>query len=223
MTPASTIQAIEVFADIWCPFTHVGLKLVAEHLRERNRPDVKIRVRSWPLEWVNGRPMDPNATLDHINELRDQVSTDLFGGFDISTFPHSTVPVLALAAQAYRADLELGQSLSLEVRDALFERGVDVSDPDKLTPIAKSFGLTAPDPDDYGSVVTDWKEGRHRNVAGSPHFFGGGMSVFCPSLEISKAPRGGGRTIHTNLTRLQGFLDSCLSTETRPSAGPPGC
>ena len=213
MTSAKRVQVIEVFADIWCPFTHVGLKLVAGHLRERGREDVTIRVRSWPLEWVNGRSMDPNATLDHISELRDQVSTDFFVGFDPSRFPHSTLPVLALVARAYGVELTLGQALSFAVRDWLFERGLDVSEPDTLGALARSFRLETPDPDDYATVVSDWKEGRRRDVAGSPHFFCAGMSVFCPSLEISKNPQSGGRAIRTNLSRLQAFLDRCLSTE----------
>ena len=213
MTSAKPVQVIEVFADIWCPFTHVGLKLAARQLRDRGRQDMAIRVRSWPLEWVNGRPLDPTATLDHVNELRDQVSADLFVGFDASRFPHSTVPVLALVAHAYRADPELGQALSFEVREWFFERGLDVSDPDTLTAIARSFGLGAPDPDDYIAVVTDWKEGDRRGVEGSPHFFCAGVSVFCPSLQISKNPQSGDRTIDTNLNRLQAFLDRCLLPE----------
>jgi hypothetical protein len=211
MTSAKPAHVIEVFADIWCPFTHVGLKVVAEQLGGRKRQDPGIWVRSWPLEWVNGRPMDPKVALDHAIELRDQVSSDLFVGFDASKFPRSTIPVLALVARAYHADLELGQSMSFEVRDWLFERGLDVTDPDSLTAIAKSFGLSAPDPDDYGTVVADWKEGRGRSVAGSPHFFCAGLSVFCPSLDISKGPRGEGQTIHKNLSRLRAFLDECLS------------
>jgi predicted DsbA family dithiol-disulfide isomerase len=211
LTSAQRVPVMEVFADIWCPFTHVGLRVVAGQLRDRGRQDVTIRVRSWPLEWVNGRPMDPNATLDHINALRDQVSTDYFVGFDVSRFPRSTVPVLALVAHAYRADLELGQALSFEVRDWLFERGLDVSEPETLAAIGKSFGLRTPDPDDYAAVVSDWKEGRRRQVAGSPHFFCAGMSVFCPSLDIRKNPKSETRTINTNLSRLQAFLDRCLS------------
>jgi predicted DsbA family dithiol-disulfide isomerase len=211
---------IEVFADIWCPFTHVGLKLVAGQLRDRDRQDVTIWVRSWPLEWVNGRPMDPNATLDHINELRDQVSTEFFVGFDASRFPHSTVPVLALVAHAYTAELTLGQAVSFEVREWLFERGLDVSEPDTLAAIARSFGLGTPDPDDFATVVSEWKEGRRRHVAGSPHFFCAGTNVFCPSLEISKNSQSGGRTIQTNLSRLQAFLDRCLSTEAQNTTDP---
>jgi hypothetical protein len=77
------------------------------------------------------------------------------------------VPVLALVAHAYAAELKLGQALSFQVRDWLFERGLDVSEPDTLTAIARSFGLGSPDPDDYATVVSEWKEGRRRHVAGS--------------------------------------------------------
>jgi hypothetical protein len=157
--------------------------------------------------------MDPNTTLDHINELRNQVSTDFFVGFDASRFPHSTVPVLALVAHAYAAEVKLGQALSFEVRDRLFEQGLDISEPDTLAAIARTFGLGPPDPDDYATVVSDWKEGRRRQVAGSPHFFCAGTNVFCPSLEISKDPQSGDRTIQANLSRLQAFLDRCLLTD----------
>jgi hypothetical protein len=54
---------IEVFADIWCPFTHVGLRAIDEQRWIRARGDVGIVVRSWPLELINGAPMDPVAVL----------------------------------------------------------------------------------------------------------------------------------------------------------------
>jgi hypothetical protein len=164
--------------------------------------------------------MDANSTLEHINELRGHVSTEFFVGFDDSRFPYSTVPVLALVAHAYAAELKLGESVSFEVRDWLFERGADVSEPDTLAAIAHSFGLGLPDPDDYATVVSEWKEGRRRHVAGSPHFFCAGTSVFCPSLQISKNPQSGGRTIQTNLIGLQAFLDRCLSTEAQATTDP---
>jgi predicted DsbA family dithiol-disulfide isomerase len=208
-------QVIEVFADIWCPFTHAGLKWVAEQRQTRGREDVVIWVRSWPLEWVNGRAMDPSAVLGHAKELREQVSPELFRGLDASTFPRTTVPILALVAQAYKVRPGIGESLSFLVRDALFERGRAVADPESLTEMATSFGLSAPDPDDYATVVGEWKEGRARGVLGSPHFFCGAASVFCPSLDISNLPVGGGKTIRRNLGRLGAFLDECLAGSKR--------
>jgi hypothetical protein len=203
---------IEVFADIWCPFTHVGLKAVAEQRQVRGREDVRIWVRSWPLEWVNGRAMDPNVALHHAKELREQVSPELFRRLDASRFPRTTLPVLALVAKAYKVGPGVGESLSFELRDMVFECGRDVADPDTLTEMATSFGLNPPDPDDYATVVAEWKEGRRRGVLGSPHFFCGTSSVFCPSLDIANQPMGGGKAIRRNLGRLGAFLDECLAT-----------
>lgn len=200
---------IEVFADIWCPFTHVGLANLVAELRGRNREDVGVHVRSWPLEWVNGRRMDPHSALEHVGELREQVAPDSFTRFDVTTFPHSTVPVLALVARAYRVGPDVGLALSLEVRARLFEQGRDVSDPDAIAELASWAGTDPPDPDDYAAVVGDWAEGRRRGVKGSPHFFCGDQDVFCPSLEIG-AKQGGGKDIQANMRRLQEFLDRCL-------------
>ena len=41
----NTIATIEVFADITCPFTHVGLRRVAAEFGDQ----VQVRVRAWPL------------------------------------------------------------------------------------------------------------------------------------------------------------------------------
>jgi predicted DsbA family dithiol-disulfide isomerase len=212
LTPsAKRSPVIEVFADIWCPFAHVGLSLVAELLRTRSRQDVGIWVRAWPLEWVNGRAMDPESALEHARELRHQVAPNLFRGVDSSTFPRSTIPALALAAHAYRTGMEVGQAVSLDLRDSLFENGRDVSDPALLAEIATTYGLSAPDPRDYETVVSDWQDGRARDVRGSPHFFCSGRGLFCPSLDIAKRPGGEGTTIHTDLGRLEAFLDECLA------------
>jgi hypothetical protein len=53
---------VEVFADITCPFTHVGLKQVVRHVAEMSEP-CDVIVRAWPLEWVNGAPLDVDAVM----------------------------------------------------------------------------------------------------------------------------------------------------------------
>src|SRR5262245_18171405 len=47
-------RLIEVFADVVCPFTHVGLRRLVGYRERAQREDVAIRVRAWPLELVNG-------------------------------------------------------------------------------------------------------------------------------------------------------------------------
>src|SRR5579872_4650064 len=136
---------IEVYADIWCPFAHVGLRAVLRRRSELGRDDVTIRVRSWPLELVNNAPLDVDTTAQHIAELREQVATGLFAGFDRDHFPATTLPALALAVAAYRRDGRMGEAVSLALRDALFEQGQDVSRDDVLSRVARAHGLVRED------------------------------------------------------------------------------
>ena len=201
---------IEVYGDIWCPFTHIGLRWVVQRRDQLERDDVVIRVRAWPLELVNGRPLDPESTADHVDDLRQQVSPDLFTNFHPERFPTTTLPALALAAAAYGQDGRLGESVSLAIRDALFEQGRDISRPEVLTTLARQHGVVAFDPDELETVRREWREGQARGVEGSPHFFCGDMSVFCPSLEMAR-DESGHLQIRRNVSRLNRFLSDCLA------------
>ena len=59
---AGPMSVLEVYADIWCPFAYVGLHCVAARRSERGRDDVLLDIRAWPLELVNGAPLDPDTT-----------------------------------------------------------------------------------------------------------------------------------------------------------------
>jgi len=187
MTPAPTEPTIvEVFADVVCPFTHIAiLELVTERER-RGRDDVVFRLRAWPLELVNGELQPRDLITEEIAELRRAVAPERFRGFDPGLFPMSSLPALSLAEHAYRDGLPTGEQLSLALRRALFEEGRDVSDPDVLAGLARTFGLDAPDPADAAAVRSDLAEGRERGVVGSPHFFVGGSSYFAPSVDVSE-------------------------------------
>lgn len=210
MVPVRPDRLIEFFADIWCPFSYAGLTLVADELRTRHQHHVGLWVRSWPLEWGNGRRLDPRIVCEHSESLRDLVSLSLLTSCDCSKFPATTVPCLALVAQAYKSAPAIGESLSFTIRRALCEEGRNVPDPEVLAEIARMFGLTPPGPDDYATVVADWKEGRARGVQGSPHFFCGPVNVFCPSLNISVERGGARKWISPDPGGLRSFLDACL-------------
>ena len=134
---ATTRPVIEVFADVWCPFAHVGLRTLAEQRARIGRTDVAIWVRAWPLELVNGVPLDPMVTKKHADELVAQVAPNLFRRLDVEGFPNSTIDALALANRAYRTDLQVGERVSFALRDALFEEGQDISDPATLEHLAQ--------------------------------------------------------------------------------------
>ncbi len=213
MSPTAP-PVIEVFADVWCPFAHVGLRAAEDRRAADGRPDVALWVRAWPLELVNGAPLDPEVTRAHADDLREQVAPDLFRHLDVDRFPVSTLEALALAGRAYRTDPGLGERVSLALRDALFEEGRDVSDPDVLGYLARDLGVTMPDDTDRAGVVADWREGVRRGVLGSPHFFCGGSDAFCPSLDITRDPQGA-MSIRRDASRLTEFLDRCLAGEAR--------
>ena len=199
---------IDVFADIWCPFTHVGLRAVDEARRAAGRDDVRLVVRAWPLELVNGGPMDPAKVHHHADDLRAQASPDLFAQI-APDFPTSTIDALALVSRAYATDVALGERASFLVRDALFEQGRNIDDPSVLAQLAAELGVGLPDDGDRARVAADWEEGKRRGVLGSPHFFGLGGDVFCPSLDITRDPETG-LSITRSTERLRQFLATSL-------------
>lgn len=175
---------IEVFADIVCPFTHVGLRRLNETSRTRGSR-LSLRVRAWPLEWINGVPLGPGLLAQEIEALRGQVAPELFTGFDASLFPLSSIPALGLTSAAYALDESLGLTVGLALRDALFEQGKDISDGAVLAEIGRTFGVEPPDRTDAEAALrSEWELGTARGVQGSPHFFIASHSWFCPGLEI---------------------------------------
>ena len=183
-SPGARATRIEVYADISCPFTHVGLRRFIA-ARDARGSGTRIRVRAWPLEWVNGRQLAPDHVAAEIVGLRVRVAPRLFAGFDPTRFPSTTIPALGLAAAAYQAGDDVGERLSLRVRDALFEEGRDLTDAAELRAIGRELGV-APlsEASAEAAVRADWDRGRARNVRGSPHFFVGSRDWFCPSLRI---------------------------------------
>lgn len=201
---------VEVFADIVCPFTHVGLRRLVERRNELGRDDVRLLVRAWPLEIINGEPMDAEAVAHKASDLRQQVAPELFGGYDSASFPSSSLPALALTNAAYRQGLETGEAVALLLRTLTFDEGIDVSRPDVLSRVAAETGLTmTPGPEDDAAILADLEEGRRRGVVGSPHFFtpdGGGL--FCPALDI--AQRDGGYSVAVDYENFAGLIDLCF-------------
>ncbi len=199
------MTVIEVFADACCPFAHVGLRRIREAC-DAQGADAVLRVRAWPLELVNGTPLDPPFITEEIDDIREQVAADLFAGFRESSFPASSIPAMALTARAYAVSDRVGEAVALAVRDALFEHGLDIGDRDTLVRIGADHGVALPDdPDaDAALVRAEWDDGRQRHVVGSPHFFIDGDNVFCPVLDIKRVD--GHLRISVDEPAMQAFL-----------------
>ena len=95
---------VEVFADVRCPFTHVGLRrfVARRRLSSPSTDNVSLVVRAWPLELVNGAPLDARMISQKVSALRHQVAPTLFRGFDEDAFPATSMPALILEAAARR-------------------------------------------------------------------------------------------------------------------------
>jgi len=204
----SPVVPIEVFADVCCPFTHLGLRRLLDRRRDLGREEPMLLVRAWPLELVNGAPLDAELIGEEVDELRRQVAPDLFRGFEQSAFPPSSMPAFALAAVAYQRDLATGEAVSVELRAALFEEGCNIADPAVLATIAARHGLRASDEGIHRRVLDDWHEGQARGVVGSPHFFLVTGDFFCPTLDIARVD--GHLRITTDDDSLASFVDAAL-------------
>lgn len=183
------MRTVEVFADVLCPFTHVGLHTLIDRRTERGLAEPLLAIRAWPLELVNGAPLDAHHIAAEITALRASVRPDLFAGFSIETFPATSMAAFALTAAADRhGDPAVIEGVGMAVRNAVFEEGIDIGRPEATAPIAERFGLEPLDAaSTMAAVRADWDEGRERGVVGSPHFFTPeGGNWFCPGLDIRR-------------------------------------
>ena len=183
------MRTVEVFADFLCPFTHAGLHTLIDHRTALGHTEPRLRIRAWPLELINGKPLDPHHIGAEIKALRASVRPDLFASFAVDTFPNTSMAAFALTAAADRSgDAVLVEEVGMALRDAVFEQGLDIGKPEAVAPIAASFGLKPLGREQTSNAVrADWEEGRARGVIGSPHFFtDDGESRFCPVLDISR-------------------------------------
>lgn len=187
------MRIVEVFADVLCPFTHVGLHRLLDRRAERGLDTPRLRIRAWPLELVNAQPLDPQHIAAEIVALRASVRPDLFSGFSVETFPATSMTAFALTAAADRTeDPVVIENVGMALRDAVFEQGSDIGDPEAAMAIAQRFGLEPLSVEATEAAVrADWAEGKRRGVVGSPHFFTpDGGNWFCPGLAISRNDAG---------------------------------
>ena len=201
---------IEVFADLVCPFTHVGLRRIVAERDARGRSDVTLRVRAWPLELVNGKPMDPEFLRTEIEPLRASVAPDLFTGFNAATFPTTSMMAFALTEAAYRNSPATGEAIAMDLRTELFENGADIGQHAVIESIGKNHGMAVAHLDnERDAIIRDWNEGKARGAVGSPHFFIGDKGFFCPTLSIEHDDNG--FRISVDERAVQAFFDRCFA------------
>ncbi len=206
---SNATRVVEVYADVACPFTHVGLTRFVQRRDELGRGDVTLRVRAWPLERVNGKPLDPGVIAEEVAAIRGQVAPDLFVGFAETSFPATSLPALALAAAAYRQGVTTGERVSLALRRLLFEEGIDIADSAVLARLAKEHDVAVTEAD-RAAIDRDHATGAERGVVGSPHFMTPTGGYFCPALDISRDADGQFH-IRADPAAFDDFLAACFA------------
>ena len=187
------MRTVEVFADVLCPFTHAGLHTLLDRRAARGLVEPRLNIRAWPLELINGKPLDAEHVGAEIEALRTSVRPDLFAGFSVERFPSTSMAAFGLTAAAARdGDPALIEEVGMALRNALFEDGQDIGQSDVVATIGERFGLRPLGADaTVAAVRADWEQGKARGVVGSPHFFtDDGGDWFCPSLAISRDDAG---------------------------------
>lgn len=202
------MRTIEVYADLWCPFAYVGLE-AAVALLDEHRLEVELVPRAWPLELVNGHPMDAGHARANALALRAQVAPSRFAAAEGTwRFPSTTLPALDLVAAARPLGPGTQMAVATALRVALFEDGDDLADEGVLDAVAARFAV---DRADRGSarttVLADYAAGQAAGVPGSPTFTCGTEQLFCPTLAISRDDAG--LHVSTMLPRLEGFVRRC--------------
>jgi len=104
---------------------------------------------------------------------------------------------------------DIGEAVSLHLRDLLFEEGEDISDQRVLERVADTFQLEIGDAD-LRSVDVDHAEGQQQGVIGSPHFFTTTGSFFCPALDISRNAAGHLRVV-ADPTAFEAMMAAALA------------
>jgi predicted DsbA family dithiol-disulfide isomerase len=201
------MATVVVYADIVCPFAYIGLTRLIQRRDELGRDDVRFQIRSWPLEVVNGAPVDGTFIGEEIDEIKPQVATDLFAGFNAAAFPASSIPGLALTAAAYEIDDATGESVAMELRRLVFESGVDIADAAVLADVARRNHVS--DLGDEASVLAEYADGRAHHVVGSPHFFIDELSMFCPTLDIKRVD--GVLQVHVDQAAFDTLIAACFA------------
>ena len=203
-------EHVEVFADVVCPFAHVGLRRFRSFRTAKGSERPALRVRAWPLELVNGALLDTELNARHIDDLRRTVAPELFRRFDRDARATSSLLALKLCAAAYAVGDEAGERVSFAVRDAFFEQGLDISDPQVLEGIASVEGVTSWRSQVFEqAVLADFAESKRRGVRGSPEFFLDGRGWYCPSLHIDNVD--GQLDIEPDTETAEAFLAACFA------------
>ncbi len=171
-----------VYADIGCPWSHAAIyRWRSERARRHLQDDVRLDVRSFPLELFNRRAT-PKRTLDA--EIPVAGSLAPKAGWQMwqrQTYDYavSTLPAMEAVHAAKDQSLRASEDLDAALRRALFGESRNITLHHEILDVAAACGdidVDALDEDLRSGrarrmIFDDMDEAKRSDVKGSPHFF----------------------------------------------------
>lgn len=192
--PEQGTQPVEVqlIADLACPWCHIGLARLGR--ARASRPDLSVRVRWWPfmlnphfppegmdrasyLRLKFGGEAAARQVYDRIRQAGEQDGIDF--AFERMARTPSTLAAHRLILHA--EEQGRGEPLMAGLFEALFGRGEDIGDRDRLIEAAVAAGLDAAEVTAFlngrrhaGEVIAAQQRAERLGVRGVPVFVVGG-------------------------------------------------
>lgn len=194
--PPVAAGTVQVWSDLLCPFTYVGL-LRLRRARERLGLDgvVRLEHRTFPLELFNGphprRGTDTEAV--GLGQIEPEAEFRVWTAAD-DLYPHTVLLAAESVHAANAQSLEAGEALDLALRRAFWTRSRSISHrqvileeagglPDGLLDVTV-LAAALDDGRHRGDVMRDFAVARTDAVAGSPTFrLGDGSAVSNPGIQ----------------------------------------
>lgn len=184
---------IVVFADLGCPWAHVGVHRL-HAARKRVGRSVSIDVRVFPLEIINSQPTPFRGLQNEIpvlSEMEPDAGWELWAG-DATTWPVTTLLSMEAVEAAKEQGLDASAQLDHALRRALFGESRCISMRHVILEVAAS--CTGVDVPALAAALDDGRARRsmldgYRTAAdaiqGSPHYFlADGTSSHNPGVDF---------------------------------------
>jgi predicted DsbA family dithiol-disulfide isomerase len=183
---------VQLIADLACPWCHIGLARL--NRARAARPDLPVRVRWWPFILNPHLPPDgmDRAAYVRVKFGGDASARQVYerireaGRQDGIEFAFERMARTPSTLAAHRLILHAeeqgrGEPLILELFEALFERGEDIGDRDRLIEASAAAGLDRAQVADFlggreraGDVIAAHQRAEQLGVRGVPVFVVGG-------------------------------------------------
>ncbi len=147
---------IEVWSDLMCPWGYLAGIYLRRARDEYGTDHVELAFRMWPRDVAEDAPQVPSR-LDAEMVAAAQHEPNAFSRYVAPTWPSSSLLASEAQRWGYSLGPEVGETLDLALRRALFLHGHDLSRITELVKIAHNEGL------DGDHLAASLRSGRFRS------------------------------------------------------------